>query len=127
MEELAEVLDDVVNTRPPYRWEALVACEIVARLQGRWGKRNAYSEKVDEWILRQRGQPPDELVNLAINAIDSIIRQAPSEAHYWTHEDARAYRIYLKDLRRRVAGTPSPDSGDDGTAVLVLLIHKATS
>lgn len=30
--------------------EALVACEVVARLKGEWGQRSAYSESIDQWV-----------------------------------------------------------------------------
>lgn len=50
---------------------ALAACEVLARLQGNFGYRNAYTEKVEQWVgnqlqisvveyrhKRHRGQPP---------------------------------------------------------------------
>jgi hypothetical protein len=38
LELLTEELEDAASTRGYYRDEALVACEVVARLQGRWGQ-----------------------------------------------------------------------------------------
>ena len=32
--------------------EGLAACEVVARLKGNWGARNAYTETVDKWVER---------------------------------------------------------------------------
>jgi len=30
--------------------DCLAACEVLARLQGKWGIRNPYSEELDKWI-----------------------------------------------------------------------------
>ena len=32
---------------------ALAACEVIARLKGNWGKRDAYSEDLDEWVKKK--------------------------------------------------------------------------
>jgi len=53
--------------------EALVACEIVARLKGNWGEKSAYSEEIDKWVESMNTQPSVELVAAAEKAINRIL------------------------------------------------------
>jgi hypothetical protein len=111
LELLTEELEDAASTRGYYRAEALVACEVVARLQGRWGKRSAYSEKIDEWVVQHSMQPSDELIDAAIRAIDNILEQASGKEDNWTQRRyAEAWRASVMDLRRRVGGSSGDSS-----------------
>ena len=111
LEFLAEELEDAASTWDFYREEALVACEVVARLQGRWGARSSYSEAIDAWVLQHPAQPSDALINLAIEAIDNILAQASGREDVWTDRRyAEAWRASVMDLRRRVAGAESDES-----------------
>lgn len=62
---------------------ALAACEIIARLQGRWGKRDAYSEDIDRWVLDHPQQPPEELIRKALLAIDRITGDQSELVKLW--------------------------------------------
>ena len=51
-----QALDEVLEAGGTYldsdlACKALAACELLARLQGFWGKRDAYSEEIDQWVL----------------------------------------------------------------------------
>lgn len=86
---------------------AVAACEVVARLQGNWGLRDAYSEPADQWIdayLATNAQPlPATLVHNARAAIDRIA-QPPSELlELWQEEDPTEWLAALNDLKRRLA------------------------
>lgn len=41
--------------------EGLAACEVIARLKGNWGIRNAHTESLDRWIESHPIQPPADL------------------------------------------------------------------
>ena len=83
--------------------EALAACEVVARLKGDGGPRNAYTEAVDEWVEAHPQPVPLELVALATAAIDRILGENSELAELWAEsESAAEWRAAVEDLRRRV-------------------------
>ena len=47
-DRVLQASDDYMEA--PEAEEALAAAEVVARLQGNWGPRNAYTETVDAWV-----------------------------------------------------------------------------
>ena len=51
------------------------ACEVLARLQGRWGLRNAYRQDLDAWVLSHPIQPSADLIRKAALAIDRILAE----------------------------------------------------
>ena len=85
--------------------EALAACEVVARLRGNWGRRDAYTEGVDRWVEAHPGPPPPELVAEALAAIDRIATPPSELLELWEEsEDSPEWHEALRDLRARVAG-----------------------
>jgi hypothetical protein len=54
---------------------ALAACEVLARLRGRPGYTNAYTEKVDRWVAAHQIKPPAQLIDRAAAAIDRILQR----------------------------------------------------
>ena len=52
--------------------EALAACEVVARLRGYFGTRNASTGSLDEWVNTHPQEPPPALVQLAHRAVDRV-------------------------------------------------------
>lgn len=88
--------------------EALAACEVVARLKGNWGERDAYTETADEWVKSHPITPPVELVDQAVSAIDRILTP-PSELlslEVWVDPSNQAeWRKSVEDLRARVRGS----------------------
>jgi hypothetical protein len=72
-----EALDAVLEVGDEYldsdeACMALAACEVLARLKGNWGKRNAYSETVDKWVESHPQTPPADLIQTALSAIDRV-------------------------------------------------------
>jgi hypothetical protein len=90
----------------PEAEEALAAAEVVARLLGNWGERDAYTEPVDDWVERNPLKPSTDLVAKAVAAIDRIV-SAPSELlELWQEsDDLEAWRLSVLTLRARVAPT----------------------
>lgn len=85
--------------------DCLAACEVVARLQGQWGQRNAYSEKLDAWIEANPTEVPEKLKKAADAAIERILGPDSELPELWD-EDGRneAWHEAVDDLRRRVWG-----------------------
>lgn len=83
---------------------ALAACEVIARLRGRTGYTDAYTEKVDAWVAAHRLQPEPGLVGRAQAAIDRILAADSELAELWAgSDDGEQWRMWVADLRRRVA------------------------
>jgi len=56
--------------------QAIVAAEVIARLQGNWGLRDAYSEDVDAWVERTKIVPTNQLALKARRAPPSPLVEA---------------------------------------------------
>ena len=83
--------------------EALAACEVLARLKGNTGARDAYTETVDAWVVAHPQPVPPDLVRLATAAIDRILGENSELAELWAEsESAAEWRTAVEDLRRRV-------------------------
>ena len=103
-EKLAEILrpdQDYVDS--DIASEALVACEILARLKGQWGKRDSYSEEIDQWVLDNPQTPSDDLLRKAILAIDRIAADRSEVAELWAEAGDEEWRASIADLRQRLA------------------------
>ena len=59
-DELEEVGDDYLDQ--DVACNALAACEVIARLRGNPGYKNAFTEKVDEWVAAHKLKPSPVLV-----------------------------------------------------------------
>lgn len=53
--------------------DCLAACEVIARLQGKWGLRNVFSEDLDKWVEENPTRVPDDLKAAADSAIERIL------------------------------------------------------
>lgn len=85
--------------------ECLAACEVIARLQGKWGVRNAYSEELDEWVEANPTAVPDELRTAADSAIERILGAESELPELWD-EDGRNedWHKAIDGLRERIRG-----------------------
>ena len=83
--------------------EALAAIEVVARLQGNWGERSAYSEPVDQWVEANRFTPGAGLVSKAHRALEVIAGPRSELSELWggsaQHEE---WLASLGELKSRV-------------------------
>jgi hypothetical protein len=84
--------------------EGLAACEVIARLKGNWGVRDAYTESLDKWVEAHPIQPPTDLVNQALAVIARVLT-APSElTELWDAEgENKEWHDAVEDLCSRVA------------------------
>jgi hypothetical protein len=81
---------------------ALAACEVLARLRGNHGYRNAYTKKVDAWVTVHPLTPPPALLRRALSAIDRILRDESELRQLWDDAGGDDWRKAMDDLRRRV-------------------------
>lgn len=85
--------------------EALVACEVVARLQGNYGEEmTAYTEEVDEWVAKNRHKVrvSPELAKMALAAIERILLVV-HELYTWPSDNwYPAYKFNIKNLKSRI-------------------------
>lgn len=89
--------DDELDANLGY--EALAACEVIARLQGRGGRK---AEVVDQWCARIRVKPSPQLVRLATHVIDRVASDGSELAALWQGD--QSWKHSVQDLRKRVAG-----------------------
>lgn len=85
--------------------EALAACEVLARLQGRHGYRDAYTENVDMWCTTHAALVvTPALIGRALAVIDRVLGPSSELAALWDEADGARWRASVADLRARVAG-----------------------
>lgn len=85
--------------------KCLAACEVLARLQGNCGLRNAYSEALDKWITANPTVVPGPLKLSAEAAIQQILGPNSELLELWDedgHNDA--WHQAVENLRVRVRG-----------------------
>jgi hypothetical protein len=113
MEAVENTLDNVLENgagylEAPFAAEALVAIEVLARLQGNGGARTEESAAVDEWVA-QRLAPPKpqknrpDLAEKAHQAIAMILSEQSELRELWADsEHAEAWRASVDELKSRV-------------------------
>lgn len=80
---------------------AVAACEVIARLQGRAGRRDAMGDLIDQWVRSHPTRPTPAVIQLATNVLDRVT--GGSELALMWRGDS-TWLTQVKDLRRRVAG-----------------------
>jgi len=83
---------------------ALAAGEVIARLRGRPGYKNAYTEKVDEWVAAHPIVPPDRLVARGEGVITRILGPDSELSELWADAGDEEWLVAVDDLRRRMSG-----------------------
>ncbi|AXV83359.1 DUF4259 domain-containing protein [Ralstonia solanacearum] len=89
----------------PEASQAIAAAEVIARLQGRWGLRDAYSENVDAWAERTKIAPRRDIVHKAQQALDRILSEPSELLELWQEsEDGDKWSDAVRELRGRLDG-----------------------
>lgn len=87
----------------PEAEEALAAAETLARLRGRGGVRNAYTEAVDAWVAAHPGPPSPALLDKAQRAVARVLGVDSELRELWEDsDDADAWRQAVEDLLARL-------------------------
>lgn len=82
--------------------EGLAACEVIARLKGNWGVRNAYTEPMDKWVKGHASLPFQGLVPPATAVIDRVLTTPSELLELWEEGDLADWKKAVEDLRARV-------------------------
>ena len=85
-------------------FEALAACETLARLCGRPGEHTEYTEPVDRWIRSldpRRARPDAEVLGAAAQTVQQLRGTTGAHAIGWL--DPRLWDHKLADLQTRLA------------------------
>jgi len=84
--------------------EVIAAVEVVARLKGNFGERNAYTETMDTWVEQHPQLPPADLVKLCVAALDRIMKPGSEIYELWRESDEfEAWKDSVTDLKSRVS------------------------
>ena len=102
-ETIQKVVDaGEVYLEAPDAEEAIAAVEVIARLKGNFGERNAYTETTDNWVKAHPQQPPQDLVALAAQALDRILSPPSELLELWQEgDDFEAWKSSVLDLKSR--------------------------
>lgn len=84
--------------------EALVACEIIARLKGNFGEMSAYSESIDAWVKSVNILPSNELILRAQKAIVRILGENSELSELWDEGGINEkWHAEMENLQKRVS------------------------
>lgn len=109
LDAVADTLNTALDTAgeldAPFAAEALVAIEVLARLQGKGGPRSDDSASVDEWVeaRKPKAKPRADLAEKAVRALDRILSEESELRALW--EESEHYAEWLasvEDLRSRL-------------------------
>jgi hypothetical protein len=109
-----DAVEDTLNTaladgggelEAPFAAEALVAVEVLARLQGKGGVRSEDSAAVDDWVdaLKPKARLRTDLADKALRALDRILSEQSELRELWADSEHYAdWRAAVLELRSRV-------------------------
>ncbi|NRR31476.1 DUF4259 domain-containing protein [Oxalobacteraceae bacterium] len=87
----------------PFAAEALVAIEVVARVQGHWGERSEDSASVDQWVEQKPQKPRPDLALKARRVIERILSEQSELRDLWEESEHYAdWRASVEELKARV-------------------------
>ena len=87
----------------PEAEEALAAADIIARLNGNFGVRNAYTKTIDAWVAQANLTPGAALLEKARRAVTRIITEPSELLDLWNESDEAAkWKLSVEALRTRL-------------------------
>jgi len=87
----------------PEASQAIAAAEVIARLQGNWGLRDAYSADMDAWVERTKIVPTKELALKAKRAVKRIVTEPSELLELWQEGgESEKWMDAVRDLERRL-------------------------
>lgn len=84
--------------------EGLAAAEALARLLGRPGQTDPYTESLDAWIASNRFEPSPNLIKAAVASLDLVLGANSELAELWAEEEESLgrWRSAVEGLRLRL-------------------------
>ncbi len=84
--------------------EALAAIDTVARVIGKPGTSNSYTETVDKWVAENKVTISKELLDKAVKALDQIAGDDSELFELWSESDELGnWQNELKALKKRLS------------------------
>lgn len=110
LDAVEDTLDTALDTstgelEAPFAAEALVAIEVLARLQGKGGERSDDSAAVDDWVdaRKAKARVRADLADKAGRAIERILSEQSELRELWAESEHYAeWRASVEDLRGRI-------------------------
>ena len=100
-DEVIDAGDDYLEA--PQACVAIAAAEVVARLRGRFGLCDAYSERIDQWVARVELEPAPPLIAKARLALERVLAEPSELLELWEDShDSSEWRAAVTDLASRV-------------------------
>jgi len=82
---------------------ALAACEVLARLNGKPGYKNSYTQKVDEWAAIHSLTPSTDLLGRADAVINRSLSDNSELKDLWSESSENGdWLASIEDLRQRL-------------------------
>jgi len=101
-------LDQILNRKEAYLEapegsEGLAAAEIVARLKGNWGVRDAYTAELDKWVEVVGAVPTNEIVAKARGCVARVLREPSELLELWGEGgELEVWKATVLDLLERL-------------------------
>ena len=110
LDAVEDTLDTALDTstgelEAPFAAEALVAIEVLARLQGKGGERSDDSAAVDDWVdaRKAKARVRADLADKAGRAIERILSEQSELRELWAESEHYAdWRASVEALRGRI-------------------------
>ena len=109
MEAVEDTLNNALDNggdclEAPFAAEALVAIEVIARLQGHWGVRTEESAGVDAWVEQRPQKARPDLAEKAHRVIERVLSEQSELREMWADsDDYEAWRASVLELKSRVS------------------------
>ncbi|MCP4163288.1 MAG: DUF4259 domain-containing protein [Deltaproteobacteria bacterium] len=83
--------------------EALAAIDTLARLMGRFGVKNSYTETVDRWVSKNKLESSKDLIEKSNKALKAILGKTSELADLWSDSDEfENWKSEVKLLKSRL-------------------------
>jgi hypothetical protein len=82
--------------------EALAACEVLARLRGKFGARSSYSETLDAWVENNPRKPGAALLKRADRVIARVLGEESELRELWDDAGSEEWVKAVQNLRMRL-------------------------
>ena len=109
-------LEKVLSAREEYLYleasdadEGVAAADTVARLRGHFYECNAYTSDLDQWVAAQKKPIPQELVDLALRAVNRVTSTPSELLDLWEESgEADAWKEQMAALKERLKQPAQP-------------------
>lgn len=97
------IVPDDAYLEAPEAAEALAAIEVIARLQGNWGVRNAYSAHADRWVEANKFLPDGSLIGKAHRFLDRVVGPNSELEQLWRESPKHSgWLAAVAELKSRI-------------------------